>query len=132
DEWRTLIREELENGKLLEEKVVETVQEKAKNHKNSVVICTIFIKNLKKRLSAYSVKVICLENYWKPPLEILKTISASKGIDKIPDNIINLCIKQHLNYLNYVLLYENVDTAHSVWSKEFKPYKRFKQYELQV
>jgi hypothetical protein len=127
DEWRILLREELNTGKLLQEKIVDTILEKGRNHRNSVIICTSFLKNLKKRLrSKYIVKVICLENYWKPPLEVLKTLFASKGIDKIPDNVVNLCIKQHLNYLDYVLLYVDVDTAHNIWFGEFKPYKTFK------
>jgi len=127
DEWRILLREELETGKLLEEKIVETILEKGMNHEKSVIICAGFVKNLKRRLrSKYEVKVICLESYWKPPLEVLKTLFASKGTDKIPDNIVKLCIKQHLKYLDYILLYDDVDTAQTIWFEEFKPHKTFK------
>jgi len=130
DEWRTLIREQLAAGKILEEKIAETIQEKSMNHKNSLIIYAGFAKTLKKRLrSKYNVKVICLENYWKPPLDVLKTLLALKGVDKIPDNLINLCIKQHLKYLDYVLLNDDVDTAHSIWFEKFKPHKALQKYK---
>jgi hypothetical protein len=127
DEWRIILSEELETGKLLEEKIVENILEKGINHKNSVIIYSGFVKNLKRELrSNYEVKVICLEHYWKSPLEVLKTLFASKGVDKIPDNTVKLCVKQHLKYLDYILLYDDVDTAHTIWSKEVKPHRRLK------
>lgn len=125
DEWRTLIREQLEAGKILEEKIVETIQEKL-SHKNSLIIYAGFVKTLKKKFcSKYNVKVVCLENYWKPPLDVLKTLFELKGVDTIPDDIVNLCIKQHLKYLDYVLLHDDADTAHSIWFEESKPHKAF-------
>ncbi|WXG40605.1 MAG: hypothetical protein WED07_07390 [Candidatus Freyarchaeum deiterrae] len=133
DEWRIILREELETGKKLEEKIAENILEKAMNHKNPVVICAgfAFVKNLKSMLLPnYEVRVICLEHYWKPPLDVLKTLFASKGIDKIPYNIVMLCIKNHLKYLNYILHYDNVDTAHTIWSEELKPHKTFKRFKV--
>jgi hypothetical protein len=130
DEWRIIINEELETEKLSEEKIVENILEKGMNHKNSVIICAGYVKNIKRKLRPnYKVKVICLENYWKAPLDVLKTLLTSKGIDKISDNTIQLCIKQHLKYLDYILLYDDIDTAHTIWSEEFKPHKTFKTYK---
>lgn len=133
NEWRILLRGELDARKLLDQKIADTILEKGMNHENSVIIFAGSAKNLKKRIhSKYDVKVICLENYWKPPLDVLKTLFASKGIDKTPDEIVKLCIKQHLKYLDYVLLYDDVDTAHSVWLEEFKPDKTFKKCKCRV
>ncbi len=123
DEWRALLREELETTKLLEEKIVNNLQEKCAKHNNSVFICAGLVNNIKRKLSPiFNVKVICLERYWKSPLEVLKTLFILKGFDNIPDNIVKLCIKQHLEYLDYILLYDNIDTAHEAWVRELKPY----------
>ena len=130
NEWRELIREELEILKLLEEKMVENILQKGMNYKNSVIVLAGFMKNLKRRLSPnYNVKVICLEHYWKSPLEVLKTLFRLSGVDNISDNIVKLCVKQHLKYLDYILLYDDVDTSHANWVRAFKPYKKFQTHE---
>ncbi len=129
NDWRIIFREELDTIKLLEEKIIENILEKGTNYKNSLIIFAGFAKNLKRRLSSnYNVKVICLEHYWKSPLEVLKTLFVLRGIDNISDKIVKLCVKQHLKYLDYILLYEDVDTSHTIWVKEFKPYKKFKSH----
>lgn len=131
NEWRIIFREELDTIKLLEEKIVENILEKGVNYKSSVIIYAGFTKNLKRRLSSnYNVKVICLEYYWKSPLEVLKTLFALRGVDNISDKIVKFCVKQHLKYLDYILLYEDVDTSHAIWVKEFKPHKKLKSHGI--
>ncbi|MGQ9721256.1 MAG: hypothetical protein ACUVXA_08045 [Candidatus Jordarchaeum sp.] len=130
NEWRVIFREELEAIKQYEEKIIGNILEKGLNYKNSVIIYAGFVKNLKRGLgSNYNVKVICLENYWKSPLEVLKTLFTFRGVDNISDNIVRLCVHQHLKYLDYILLHENVDTSHDVWVKDFKPFKKFQKIE---
>ena len=124
NEWRAVLCEELEIEKLFEERIVENIRERGMNYQKSVAIHAGSAKNLKRKLASnYEVKTVCLEHYWKSPLEVLKTLFALKGVDNVPDNTIRLCVRQHLGYLNYILLHDNVDSSHNVWVKEFKPHK---------
>jgi hypothetical protein len=53
--------------------------------------------------------------YFKPPLVAFLAVARIRGLDNITDREIESGVKIHLQYLNFVISSENLDTAHKRW-----------------
>jgi len=120
EEWRTLLRDELECEDVGFRKSVENIAEEALAH--SVVLYRGMIQPLRNYMEAegFTVEVIYLQHYWRSPLEALRVIAWAKGVDSISDDVIMRCVRCHLRYLDHVLSSEDIDAAHEKWTLEMQ------------
>ncbi len=120
EEWRTLLRDELKCAEVGLRKSIENIVEEATAYSRSVVLHRGMVKPFKNYLEAegFTVEAIYLQHYWRSPLEALRVIAWTEGVDNISDDLITRCVQCHLKYLNYVLLSVDIDAAHEKWTLE--------------
>jgi hypothetical protein len=123
-EWRRLLADELELAALGLERLVENVVEDASMHRRSVILYGGLVKPLKDcmEVKGLTVKPIYLQRYWRNPLDVLRILSWSQGVNRVPDEVMRRCVRTYLSYLDYVLASEDVDTAHAKWTVETQPH----------
>jgi len=62
----------------------------------------------------YSIRIICLKDYWKSPLDALRTIFAYRQVNE--EELIK-CLKEQMKYIDLVISNKNIDEAHEKWNK---------------
>jgi len=55
--------------------------------------------------------------YLKPPLTVLLAVARIRGLNNIMDHEIEIAVRMHLQYLDYVVSSENLDAAHKRWQE---------------
>ena len=120
EEWRKLLRDEVECETSGFVKSVENIAEEAIDHSRNVVLYRGMVKPLKSYMEAkeFKVEALYLQHYWRSPLEVLRTIAWTQGVDNVSDDEIRRCVRYHLRYLDYVLSSEDIDGAHEKWILE--------------
>ena len=120
EEWRRLLRDEVEGETSGFVKSVENIAEEAIAHPKSVVLYQGTVKPFKNYMESegFTVETIYLQHYWRSPLEALRVIARTQGVDHIPDDVIARCVQHHLRYIDYVLSSEDIDAAHEKWTLE--------------
>jgi hypothetical protein len=118
--WRRLLSEEANLAISSLEKISANIFDMLKKDGKNVVFGGRFPNSLIRYLSlkGYEVRLIYLQSYWKPPLDILRAMSQIYPVEEIPDEIIKECVKHHLKYIEYVLRSENLEVAYKKWVKE--------------
>ena len=114
EEWRKLLRDEVVCETSGFVKSVENIAEEAIDHSRNVILYRGMVKPLKSYMEAkeFKVKALCLQHYWRSPLEVLRTITWTQGVDNVSDDEIRRYVRYHLRYLDYVLSSEDIDAAH--------------------
>jgi len=122
EEWRTLLRDELECADIGFREAVENIAEEAVAHSRSVVLYRGMIGPFKNYMvtERFTVEAVYLQHYWRSPLEALRVITWAKGVDNISDDVIARCVQYHLRYLDHVLSSEDIDAAHEKWTLEMR------------
>jgi len=68
------------------------------------------------------VEIVLLEEYWKSPLDILRTILWKHGFDNVSDKVIERYLKLQKRYLDLVIKSKDVDQAHEEWTQAVQKY----------
>ena len=76
------------------------------------------------------VEIMLLEEYWKSPLDILRTILSKHGFDNVPDREIERYLELHKRYLDLVIKSKNVDEAHEEWTQTVRKYAQMEHRTL--
>ena len=122
EEWRTLLRDELECADVGLRKAVENIAEGAMAHARNVVLYRGMVKPFKECMEAegFSVEAVYFQHYWRSPLEVLRVIAWAQGVENISDDVIARGVQYHLRYLDHVLSSNDVDAAHEKWTLEIR------------
>jgi hypothetical protein len=130
EEWRTLLRDELEYADSGLRRAVANIAEGAMAQARNVVLYHGVIKPFKACMAAegFTVEAVYLQHYWRSPLEVLRVIAGVKGVDSLSNKMIARCVQCHLRYLDHVLSSNDVDAAHKQWTHEIrrKPVKEIR------
>ena len=123
EEWRGLLRDELELAVVELRRTVENISEEAGRHSRNAVLYGGLVKPFKNCMEAkgFSVEVVYLQHYWRSPLNALRTLMWIRGVNEVPDELIVKCVRSHLRYMDYVLSSEDIDSAHGKWTSETQP-----------
>jgi hypothetical protein len=122
EEWRKLLLEELESSKTSWKSSIENLVEKANGQDRDVVMYVGLFGPLRDHLvdHGFSVSLVKSEEYWRSPIEVLRTLMWLKGPDHVSDEEIERCVREQMRYLDLVLSCESLDIAHEKWSAPFK------------
>ncbi|MFX0107504.1 MAG: hypothetical protein ACFE7R_04405 [Candidatus Hodarchaeota archaeon] len=122
-DWRELLEKQLELGTRELDRVAENISLHAEHHPWNVILYDGTLKPFKTIMESmgFMVKIIHLHNYWRSPLEVLAKMARTWGVDNLPDRLIMICIENHLRYLDYVLSFQNIDSAHDRWVSDVLP-----------
>jgi len=122
NEWMDFLYNDYELSKSFKYRNIKNILETLNKNKNSFILYEGFAKDLKEILekSGYKSKIRYMNNYYRSPLEILSYLISLKGIENISKKHIEACIKEYLNYIDYVLLSPSLDKAHEQWVSKFK------------
>jgi len=63
------------------------------------------------------IEIVLLDNYWKSPLDILRTLLWKYGFDDISDEKFERYLKLQKRYLDLVINSKDVDEAHEKWTQ---------------
>ncbi|MFX0135052.1 MAG: hypothetical protein ACFFDN_15530 [Candidatus Hodarchaeota archaeon] len=117
-EWRNLLYDEVETGKAYYLKNLSYILRNLNENGGNIIIFRNFIKKLRDellRIKKSKLKTIYLMNYWRSPLEYLLFQVFLKN--KVSDNLIKICVKEHVRYIDFILTSNSLDDAHLKWSK---------------
>ncbi|MEM3570787.1 MAG: hypothetical protein QW589_02500, partial [Candidatus Bathyarchaeia archaeon] len=120
-EWKYTLKEEIDIIKNSWFEEINNIIENAYFNNENVLLYNGSIKSLKEflELNGFEVKLLLLEPvYWYSPLDVLRSLISTRGIEKLKDEEVEKCIKIHIKYLDYILLSENIDNAHESWVKD--------------
>lgn len=122
EDWRTLLRDELECTDAGLRKTIEIIAEGAMSHTRNVILYRGMIKPFKDCMEAegFTVETVYLQHYWRSPLDVLRVIAWAQGVESISDDVITRCVQHHLSYLDLILSSKNIDTAHEQWTLEIR------------
>ena len=121
-EWKKTLFKEMKNWEgswpLAVERILEESVRKYDNTNANIILYRGSLKSIKylKRPNN-EIEIILLDNYWKSPLDILRTILWKYGFDNTPDEKIEQCLKFQKNYLDLVIHSKDNDEAHDTWTK---------------
>jgi hypothetical protein len=121
NEWKSTLKDEIDLIKDSWFEEINNIIENACFHNENVLLYNGSIKPLKEclELNGFEVKLLLLEQiHWYPPLDVLRALISTRGIEKIKDEEVEACIKSHIKYLDYILLSENIDLAYESWIKD--------------
>jgi hypothetical protein len=116
-EWTNVLFEEEKISKKSWYQATENIIEEAEENTRNVILyegSLELVKHLKK--GSNKVKIILLENYWKSPLDILRTIIWKYGFDHISDEKIIYYLNLQQKYLGLIIYSKDVDKAHQNWT----------------
>ncbi len=117
NEWKETLLREMETFKDSWHKAVDRILEESEKSSENVILYGGYLESIK-RLSRpdYKVEIILLEEYWKSPLDVLRTILWRYGFDSISDKKIERYLKLQKRYLDLVINLNDVDEAHEAWT----------------
>ncbi|MHA1607871.1 MAG: hypothetical protein ACTSWP_10115 [Candidatus Freyarchaeota archaeon] len=115
DEWKHIIKKCLDanNKSSISRKIIVNVND----YSSVCILSRGRVRAFRQNLGGRKVKIKYMYHYWRPPLESLLILSSIYDIDKMPEEIFKDCIKQHLNYVEFILQAESLDSAHEKWVK---------------
>lgn len=115
EDWRRILLKEAERSREALERVRENIKEKVKDRGLNVMLYGGYLNALMETLKkdGYSIRVVCLRDYWKSPLDVLRTMFARR---EVSDEELMKCVKEQMKYLDLVISHRNVDEAHEKWS----------------
>ncbi len=119
ENWREIFREDHELSELMENNIIENILENIEPDFENVIVYRGIPKNLKQHLkkAGYPVELVYLQRYWRPPLNVLSLLFWFFGEEHVSDDQIEKCVSAHLKYLDFILTEENLDKAHTPWTK---------------
>ena len=121
--WKNALLEEMKASKESWRRATDRILEEAKESGANAILHGGYLESteqLKRRNS--EVKIMLLEEYWKPPLDILRTTIWKHGFDNVPDREIERCLELHKRYLDLVIKSKSVDEAHEEWTETGRKY----------
>lgn len=115
ENWKRLLLREAEHSKGAWRLMWENIKEKVKDEGLNVLLYGGYISNLRNmmREESYSIRIICLKDYWKSPLDVLRTIFAHRQVNE--EELIK-CLKEQMKYIDLVISNKNIDEAHEKWN----------------
>jgi len=117
EEWKDILCREMETAGDTWNRAVERILEEAEpNSRNTVLYGGHLESTNRLRRPHTELEVILLEDYWKSPLDILRTLLWRHGTDKISDERIESYLKLQKKYLDLVIGSKDVDEAHRAWT----------------
>jgi hypothetical protein len=121
--WRALLHYELDFEIFESQRSLENIAENAVSYSRNVVLSQGMGKSFRSYMEArgFNVEAIYLKHYWRSPLEVLRVMARTRGIDNLSDEVIANCIQDQLRYLEYILHSKNLDAAHEKWTMEVQP-----------
>lgn len=129
-EWKELLKGEF---KLDKTSIYNTAYRVIRSyHPLACTICVAHLEGrhlfeaLKRRIPQVKLRYIGIP-YFFTPLEVLKRLASIKGLSKIPDEIIEKCVRLHADYIrNYIVPSEELDIGYLKWL--IKRFKTFPAY----
>lgn len=116
--WRSALLEEI---KTLEEswhRSVNRILEEVEEARENIILYGGHLQSTK-YLSGpdNEVEIILMEDHWKSPLDILRTILWKHGFDNVSDEKIEPYLKLQKKYLDLIINSKDVDEAHEAWTR---------------
>jgi hypothetical protein len=120
-EWTNVLFEEKKISEKSWYQATENIIEEADENTRNIILyegSLESVKHLKK--GSNKVKIILLENYWKSPLDMLRTILWKYGFDHISDEKIIHYLNLQQKYLELIIYSKDVDEAHQIWTDKIQ------------
>ena len=116
-EWTNLLLEEKKISKKSWYQATENIIEEAEENTRNVILYEGSLESVKRlKKGSNKVKIIILENYWKSPLDMLRTILWKYGFAHISDEKIIHYLNLQQKYLDLIIYSKDVDEAHQIWT----------------
>ncbi len=121
-EWKNTL---LQEKKIIEDSwglaVDRILEETHREYTENIILYGGYLKSIKHlRRPDIKVEIILLEDYWKSPLDILRTILWKYGFNNISDKKIERYLKLQKMYLDLIINSKDIDEAHEAWTKIVK------------
>jgi len=121
-EWKHTLIEEIKVSEDSWQRSADKLLSEAKEIYPNIILCGGYLNSIKSYLKKPNNKIefILLDDYWKSPLDILRTIIWKYGIENIDEKKIELYLKLQKRYLDLVLTSKDIDEAHETWTNMAK------------
>jgi len=121
--WKGTLLDEM---KALEDswrRATDRILEEADEDVANVVIHGGYLKSIEQLKRPNSeVEIILLEEYWKSPLDTLRTMLWRHGFDKVSDREMGRYLEMQKKYVDLVIRSKDVDKAHEEWTQTVRNY----------
>jgi len=129
--WKDTLLEEMatsgDSWRRASDRIIEEAEETAGN----IILYGGYLESIEQlKRPNNEVEIMLLEEYWKSPLDILRTILSKHGFDNVPDREIERYLELHKRYLDLVIKSKNVDEAHEEWTQTVRKYAQMEHRTL--
>ena len=121
-EWKDTLIEEIKISEDSWRRAAYRIFSETEEMSQNTILCGGYLNSIKSHLSKPNneIEFILLDDYWKSPLDILRTIIWKHGRENIDEKKIELNLKLQKSYIDLVLTSENIDEAHETWTNMAK------------
>lgn len=118
-EWKRILLAEAGCAERFWEDALEAITEKIKGHRVGAMLYDGDLGELKRGLEqeGISLEVLPLGRYWRSPLDVLRAMMR-RG--EVGDEVIEMCVRRHMEYLSLVIRSKDLDEAHERWTEEME------------
>ncbi|MEM4245842.1 MAG: hypothetical protein QW390_00945, partial [Candidatus Bathyarchaeia archaeon] len=127
-EWRRLLFDEVEALKEAGERAIPRIIDESEGSPHNLALYSGFLDGVNYiGRRNFDVEIVLLKEYWKSPLDTLRTMAWKHGVENIPDETIETYLKLHKKYTDLVLKLPEIDQAHEVWSRRVQTKRRLEE-----
>ena len=116
--WKDTLLEEMKGLEDSWRRATDRIFEEAQEGAANVVLHGGYLKSTQQlKRPNTGVEIILLEEYWKSPLDTLRTILWRHGFDRVSNREMGRYLEMQKKYVDLVIQSNDVDAAHEEWTQ---------------